>query len=190
MTRSITRVCQLVQRLAMVGGLGLLLCAADPSAAQDKPSEYQVKAAFLLNFARFVEWPEGTNQDTLRICIVGNDPFGDAFQTILGRAPGSQPVHIMHPAAADVPGVDCHILFVSDSGSRELARILHQTHHEPMLTVGDADGFARAGGMVGFILRNNKIRFQINSTAATHAGLRLSAKLLRLAEIVDDGGDD
>ncbi|MDA0334673.1 MAG: YfiR family protein [bacterium] len=180
----------MVQRLAMVGCLGLLLCAAEPSAAQDKPSEYQVKAAFLLNFARFVEWPEGTNQDTLRIGIVGTDPFGDAFQTILGQSPGGQPVQVMHPAAADLSAVDCHILFVSNSASRELDRILLQTHHGPMLTVGDMDGFARAGGMVGFILRNNKIRFQINSTAATRANLRLSAKLLRLAEIVDDGGDD
>lgn len=180
--------------LARLGSIGLLLCAnalwtTNLWAQESKPSEYEVKAAFLFNFARFVEWPEGTSLEDLRICIVGADPFGTAFETVLGQSTGRQPVQVEHLTAGDLPAGDCHILFVSGSESRQLANILRRGGQKPVLTVSDIDGFAQAGGMVGFIIRNNKIRFQINTAAAARADLRLSAKLLRLAEIVDDGGD-
>ena len=175
-------------RLSRIACVAALLYSVNLWAAESKPSEFEVKAAFLSNFARFVEWPEGTEQDTLRICIVGVDPFGNAFQTVLGRSPGSQPVHVDHLTVDNVLEGSCHILFVSSSETRKLGEILRRTRSAPMLTVSDVDGFAKAGGMVGFIIRKNKIRFQINPSAATQAGLRLSAKLLRLAEIVEDEG--
>jgi hypothetical protein len=85
--------------LARLGTIGLLVCAntlwtTNLWAQGRKPSEYEVKAAFLFNFARFVEWPDSTAQDPLRICIVGAYPFGTAFETVLGRSAGRQPVHV------------------------------------------------------------------------------------------------
>lgn len=160
----------------------MLLCGTAVQ-ADDKPTEYDVKAAFLFNFARFVEWPGAASPDTLRICIIGKDPFGGAFERILGQ--GSQPVEVRQLSTDQIPA-SCHILFVSPSATDRLDAILHRSQGLAMLTVSDTDDFARSGGMIGFVTRKNKIRFQINPAAASRAGLHLSAKLLRLAEIVKD----
>jgi hypothetical protein len=166
--------------------MGMVLCAS-AAWGQSKPTEYEVKAAFLFNFARFVEWPEQTPQDTLHICIVGEDRFGAAFAAVTAQSKSQQPI-LVHVFDGDTDLPLCHILFVSGSEKRRLASILKRAGTRPVLTVSDLDGFAKAGGMIGFVLRKNKIRFQINNAAAARSKLTLSAKLLRLAEIVDDGG--
>lgn len=167
----------------------LLLSVTSVWAADSRPTEYDVKAAFLLNFARFVEWPEDTTPDTLRICIVGKDPFDGAFDRVLGRLKGNRPIDIQQLSIDEAP-TDCHILFVSKTASRKLDDVLRRSQGLAMLTVSDADDFAPSGGMIGFVTRKNKIRFQINPAAANRAGLHLSAKLLRLPEIVDDESVD
>lgn len=167
--------------------VGLLLATAVAlPAAEPKPTEYDVKAAFLYNFARFVEWPEGARQDTLRIGILGKDNFGNAFDAVLGRARQPQPVVVQRVDQVDELG-PCHILFVSDSERRHVAPTIASVAGRPILTVSDLEGFAERGGIVCFVTRQSKIRFQINPAAAERAGLRLSAKLLRLAELVEEG---
>lgn len=158
--------------------------AAWPLRADDpKPTEYEVKAAFILNFAHFTEWPDSVAADTLRVCILGDDPFGPTFDAILGRATGVRPVAVERDPSLDVAG-RCHILFVSLSEGHRVGEILERVGARPILTVSDVDSFAERGGIIGFVIRRSKIRFQINPAAADRAHLRLSAKLLRLAERV------
>ena len=103
--------------------MGMVLCAS-AAWSQSKPTEYEVKAAFLLNFARFVEWPEQTPQDTLRICIVGEDRFGAAFAAVTAQSKSQQPV-LVHVLDGETDLRLCHILFVSGSENRRLASILN-----------------------------------------------------------------
>ena len=168
--------------------LGTVLGTGSPAAAagEGRPTEYEVKAAFLYNFARFVTWPDSAVQDTLTICIAGEDPFGDAFDTVLGRT-ATQPIRVRRHADATTVGDTCHVLFVSRDAQRRVADLVEDVGERPILTVSDIGGFAEAGGIIGFVIRQNKVRFQINPAAAERAGITLSAKLLRLAEIVGDG---
>lgn len=162
----------------------LALVASSPLRADEtRPTEYEVKAAFLYNFTHFVAWPDSTAADTLRICILGDDPFGAALDAILDRTTGGRPVVVEHLASSEAAH-HCHILFISLSEERRVGQILEAVASRPILTVSDIDGFAERGGIVGFVTRHNKIRFQLNAAAADRAQVRLSAKLLRLAERV------
>jgi hypothetical protein len=171
-------------RLLALGALGLL--TADPSAAV---SEYQVKAAFLLNFGKFVEWPDAAFSDDgrLHICVLGEDPFGETLDaTLKGRTVGNRqvtPRRIGGPAAAD----SCQIVFVSRSERDHVRAILQALSGDPVLLVGEVDRFAREGGMINFIEVDQKIRFEINEVAAREAGLKISSQLLKLATIVEGG---
>lgn len=176
-----------VRRLAAAAVVLMLVClAASPASSQAAPpSEYEVKAAFLYNFARFVEWPEAAQaDDTLKICILGKDPFGDAFESIEGRLiRGRRLVVERHTDPGQEP---CDILFVSASERRRLAAILTALKDTPVLTVSEVDGFAARGGMVNFYLDQKKVRFEINVDAVERAGLEMSAKLLRVARVIVD----
>ncbi|MEO5820011.1 MAG: YfiR family protein [Vicinamibacteraceae bacterium] len=151
------------------------------------PSEHQVKAAFLYNFANFVQWPEGALGPAgapLKVCVVGTDPFGgaldDAFrdQMVQGR-----PVQVARGATLAAVG-RCHILFLSQSEQGRWPDLLRELGTTPTLTVADAP-LVRQGGMVSFVIEAKRVRFEINRGAAEHAGLRISSKLLALARIVE-----
>ena len=164
--------------------LAVISMAATPApAADEKPAEYAVKAAFLYSFARFTDWP-AAQPDTLHICILGEDPFGDAFDRVR-KAAAPQPVRIVHTTTLS-PAPSCHILYISRSESARLGHILALVGTRPVLTVSDVGGFAERGGMVCFVMRDKRVRFQINTAAAERAGIGLSAKLLRLAELVEE----
>ncbi|HEY7544552.1 MAG TPA: YfiR family protein [Blastocatellia bacterium] len=176
-----------------IAGACLWMCAAlitttmRSARAQSSPSEYEVKAAFLFNFAKFVEWPEDAFSDSsspIIICIVGHDPFNGVLdQTIGGKTVNSRPLVIKRLAyGQDARG--CHIIFVCSSEKKRMAQILASFSGTSALTVSDMDDFAQAGGMINFVLENSKVRFQINSTAAARARLRISSKLLTLARKV------
>jgi len=176
---------------AVVAGLASALCCG-PVTAQTAASEYQVKAAFLFNFAKFVDWPPDSlvnPQAPFSICILGADPFGSAIddmlrgQTIRGRA---VVVHRMQDAAR-LRG--CRVAFVSASERGRLPRILQAVRGSSVLLVGDSPGFAAAGGMIQFQTQDNRIRFSINPDAAERAGLRLSSQLLSLATIIHDSSE-
>jgi hypothetical protein len=175
-------------RLGVVSTLVLLLFAGG-SPAQGSPSEYQLKAAFVFNFAKFVDWPPNTYvaaQSPFSICILGTDPFGPAIDDALqGKTIDNRPVvatRTKDPAAAR----RCQIVFVSSSEKRRLREVLEDFRGANVLAVGDMEGFAAAGGTIELTLEENHVRFTINTRAADDAGLKISSKLLALARIVRD----
>ena len=149
--------------------------------------EYAVKAAYLYNFAKFVEWPPGVFADAdapLRICIVGDNPFGDALASLSGKTVESHPVEVRPISAAT--GFDkCHIVFISRTEQGRFKALLTKLGRLPILTVSDIGGFAQAGGMIGLVEAEQRIRFDINVSATRQSGLKLSSQLLKLATIVD-----
>jgi hypothetical protein len=170
----------------------LLTQAAVRQGAQDEAAgfrEYVIKAAFLYNFAKFTTWPRAALSDPgapLNVCVLGEDPFGLALESIEGKMVKERKLLTRHLAGAK--GVDrCHLLFISASETERLDWILKSLNHAPVLTISDMPGFAQAGGVIGLKTIEDKIRFEINMAAAERAGLRLSSKLLSLAEIVGDG---
>lgn len=151
------------------------------------PSEYAVKAAFLFHFAQFVDWPDGTFRDgdsPLVYCTVGEDAFkGELEANLLGKKISTHPIQVRHASQiTDLQG--CHVLFIGEGEKRQLASVLASVKGRPVLIVGDSERFANDGGMIGFCLEENKIRFDINLESAEKAQLRISAKLLALAKIV------
>jgi hypothetical protein len=166
---------------------GLLLCAVTPAAAQDSVAEYQVKAAYLFNFLKFVEWPEDSFADPLApivIGVVGDDPFGSALpQVTMGKTvQGRDLVIHLYKAGENLHGA--HILFISASEKKKLPAILAGLHGSSVLTVSDFAGFLDAGGMIQFMSENDRVRFGINADAAGRARLKVSSKLLSLAKVV------
>ena len=162
----------------------LFFAAVGPSQAQ-RPSEYQVKAAFLYNFTNFVEWPPSALPDTattLTIGILGDDPFGAAFAPFENKPNQGRILHIVRSTRLqELPF--CHVLFITKSEEKHLPKILEYFANRPVLTVSETLAFTRAGGAINFVLRDKKIRFEINVDAAEKAGLKLSSKLLKLAII-------
>jgi hypothetical protein len=160
----------------------LLLLAGDAFAAE--LSEYQVKAAFLANFAKFVEWPVHSFPDgvaPVNVGIVGDDPFGfDIEDSFKGKTLQGHPMTIKRVDWRD-DLARFHIVFISASEKRHLPDILGRLAPSNVLTVSDVDGFCRAGGIIAFVSDNNRVRFEINIDAAQHSGLKISSKLLSLA---------
>jgi hypothetical protein len=166
------------------------LYAPPPVISQSKTAgEYEVKAAFLYNFAKFVEWPDrsfASAQSDFAICVLGNDPFGQTLDDALeGKMIGSRRVKLERVKDA-ARARECQVVFVAPSESQRLPEIIDQLRGASVLVVGETDGFAQAGGTVQFTLEQDRVRFTINPDAAERAGLRLSSKLLALAKIVHD----
>lgn len=164
---------------------GLLLAGA--GARADSPPEYQIKAVFLFNFAQFIEWPApafGGPKDPLVIGVIGEDPFGTLLDdTVRDEKIGARPLIVRRYRR--VEDIDqCHILFVSRSESKRLEQIVAGLKGRSILTVGDTEGYALRGVMIRFITEKNRIRLRINLDAAKAAGLVVSSKLLRAADIV------
>lgn len=158
-----------------------------PAVSQaQKPSEYNVKAAYLSNLGRFVEWTgrPKTADEAFPICVLGQDPFGPALDSaVAGENIGGSPLTVRRIARpVDAPG--CRILFIASSEEGHLAADLAAQGTASVLTVSDIPDFVNRGGMVEFVLEGNKVRFQINLGAATRAGLTLSSDLLNLARAV------
>jgi YfiR/HmsC-like len=170
--------------LILVGGL---LAVATTIEGQS-PGEYAVKAAFLLNFARFTDWPASAfDNDTapLILCIVGKDPFGSALKGLDGKSAKGHPIQIDRKANPETLRT-CHVAFISDSERSTLNRLLTATEKSSVLTVSDIERFARRGGVIGLLLEGGRIRFEVNLKAADRAQLRLSSNLLKLASIVTE----
>lgn len=167
--------------------LSLLLLsplAALASADGRQAGEYQVKAAFILNFSNFVEWPEGHFHDgILTIGILGRDPFEGAMDDLKGKTVKGRKVVIRR---YDDPeeALDADVLFIGASERMGLPRILHPLRGRPVLTVGDHPGFARSGVMINMVVLRKRVGFEINLQAARQSGLRISSQLLKLAKEV------
>jgi hypothetical protein len=158
------------------------LVTAGPQTA----AEYQVKAAFLLNFTKFVEWPKvsfATSDSPISICILGEDPFGRILdQVVEGETVDDRKLSIRRIRQAPSPGT-CHVLFV-ENNKKDVAQIL--TDVEPgVLTVGEGEEFLREGGIIAFVIDNRRVRFDIKQSAAAKAELKLNARLLSVARAVE-----
>lgn len=152
--------------------------------------EYQVKAAFLVKFAMFVEWPAAARSDVkepFTIGILGDDPFGKGFDdAIKSERVNHRPVALRRASGLSELE-DCQVIFICASEANRLEELLREVEDRPVLIVGDAPDFAKRGGMIGFIKEDGKMRFEINIAATEHAGLKLSAKLLQVGKIVVPG---
>jgi len=153
------------------------------------PTEYEVKAAFLFNFAKFVEWPlaaiSPANQVRLILCIVGDDPFGpDLSRVVAGQSVRGQAIQIRRYRFGDDLR-PCHVLFISASERPHLTQILAGLQGAHALTVSDIDGFAEAGGVMQFVMEESRVRFVVNLEAASRAKLRVNSKLLALARVMN-----
>ncbi len=159
-------------------------------AAQAQPSEfkeYEVKAAFVYNFGKFVDWPVAAfagEKAPLTIGILGQDPFGPALEDLVRDGTiQNRPIQVKHFGRIEELTA-CHILFISQSEKPRLAAILNQLEGRPILTVGDTERFLRDGGIINLRLEEGQIRFDIDLDAAKRAGLKISAQLLKLAGLV------
>ena len=168
----------------------LLLAASIPVRVQSQPAsptEYEVKAAFLYNFGRFVSWPHEAFEDSsaaLVIGLLGQDPFGATIDAMVGdKKLQGRPVRIRRFESYPGPA-SCHILFTTWSDPEPLRRLFAALGESPVLTVGESAEFAALGGIVRFFLEENKVRFEVNSAAAERAALTISSKMLRLAHKV------
>jgi hypothetical protein len=165
----------------------VILCFLAVVAQAQSASEYQVKAAFLFNFARFVEWPADaflSADSPLQICILGQDPFGRDFeQMIEDKAVSGHRIEIAHPEGVPQARA-CQILFIALPDKQQVLQTMQGLKGASVLTVGDAPGFARMGGIINFVLDDNRVRFEINQKAAELAHLKLSARLLTVAKLV------
>lgn len=176
--------------------LGLILCLSTLSRAQQPPdiSEYELKAAFLFQFPHFVEWPVVSPDTATTLCIgiLGDDPFGPAFQTIEGKEIKGKTLQVKR--ARDVEDLlSCPILFISSSEEKRLPETLPKLKDRNILTVGGKEGFARKGVIINFHMEKKNVRFEVNMDAAERSSLRVSSRLLRLATVIREpqgGGGD
>jgi hypothetical protein len=147
-----------------------------------RADEYRVKAAILYNLAKFIEWPDdvfGAQTDPLIVCVLGTDPFGPVLdQTLSGHLVGGRPITAKRVGEV-TPA--CHMLFISTSEHKRLPVLVDELRGMSVLTVSDDEDFIAQGGMIGLVTEGERVRFAINSEAADHARLKVSARLLALA---------
>jgi hypothetical protein len=173
--------------IALLAALGGLVGGAPPAAAQAaRPQEYEVMAAHLYSFGKFVAWPASSEAagSPFLVCVLGHDPFGPALDATMASAVvWEKPVAVRRVAKAeDARG--CQIIFVSVSEEAILDDTLEALGREPVLTVGESPRFAERGGMIEFVVQASRVRFAVNVSAAEAAGLALSSELLRVATTV------
>jgi hypothetical protein len=158
--------------------LAVSVCVAmTPLAAQEASLEYQVKAAYLYNFVKFIEWPTAARQGPLTICTAGTNPFGTTLEELVrgesieGRAIAARVIQ--------GPQADCDVVFVPRGVAA--GEYLRAARNAPVLTVGESPDFVAQGGIINFVRDAGMIRFEIDQAAARRAGLQISSRLLRLA---------
>ena len=176
------------RRFLLVALLGLFVLARGQALSAAEPAtskEYQLKAGFLYNFSKFVQWPAGRFADErsdIVISVLGDDPFGGELDKVVkDRVVGGRAISIRRIVSADdIAG--SHIVFVASDAEPLLGESIHGI--PGVLTVGESPGFAARGGIITFIVVEEKVRFEINQGSAEKAGLKLSGQLLKLATAI------
>ncbi len=176
--------------LVALGIASALLIPTCLHAQRSNPGEYEVKAAYIYDFGKFVAWPaKVAPADDFPICVLGEDPFGATFDaTIAGETISGKKV-VVNRIAKPQEAVSCRILFISASEESQLKEILAALDKTSVLTVSDISQFTRRGGMIQFVTDANRVRFEVNVTTAERAGLTLSSQLLKVAINVRRTGD-
>ena len=172
-------------RALIVGAICLLAVMPPVQAGDGQADADQVKAAFIISFLKFVEWPtRGPRPAATTVAVVGDEAFGAVLQrAAAGQSHNGHAIDVRVAARAG-EAADAQLLFIGSSQVRNLAAILRETEGRPVLTIGDTDGFGQAGVILNLYTFDQRVRIEANTTAAARAGLRLSSQLLRLARIV------
>lgn len=175
--------------LAFLASLGWLLLSAGliPGAEAEVSKEYKLKAAFLYNFTKFIQWPGETFQDEkapIVIGLFGQNPFGRELQIIVdGRKVNGRGLVVKHVETAEAART-AHLVFVSEEASARFGEVKRSLEGARILTVGESESFRAGGGIINFVLERDKLRFEINMDEADRAGLKISAELQKLAKTV------
>jgi hypothetical protein len=169
----VQRVCVLVAALS-----GTLL------AAQSVSPEYELKATFLFNFMKYVEWPASASSGPIVVCVAGQNPFGSALENVLRKEK-------INGRSIDTPRVilepePCHVIFIPRTAN--IGAYLRAAKGTPTLLVGESMDFLEQGGIINFVMGGNQVRFQIDVEAAERSGLRISSRLLRLRYVPENRG--
>lgn len=181
----------IVKALRIVFATLMLLGISVPNARAEEnlTAEYLVKAAFLYNFTKFVEWPAeafNDNDAPIFLGILGDDPFGSAIKTIEGKTIKGRKLIIKRFSRVENLN-ECHILFICSSERKRLSQILDRVKSKNVLTVGETEEFVQTGGILSLVKDGKKIKFGVNLNAAREAGVKVSSKLLKLAKFVING---
>ncbi len=163
---------------------GLIFIMFTHSSLAGASVEYKIKAAYIYNFTKFVTWPK-TESDTFNLCILGKEPFGPLLNSIESRTALGLPIKLIRLNHFDASR-QCHILFLGDAIRKDVREAIASAS---ILTVSEEKQFAEHGGMIGFIVKNGKVKLQINLGRAKQAGLEISAKLLEVSEVIEGNGD-
>ncbi len=169
----------------LLAAAAVWLCVLPKALGQQPLSDVQMKAAFVLNFIRYTEWPErsfAAPDAPVVACVLG-DPSATALAGIAGRSIRGHAVQVRAVLSADEAHA-CHVLFVPDIDMRRFVGILRAVQNSPVLTVSDAEGFIDAGGMIGLVHFDHRLQFEINLGVMQQAQLKASSQLLRLARNV------
>ncbi len=164
--------------------LTVILAGPIDCRAEDYREEYEVKAAFIYNFIRFIEWTNDAGAE-MAVCVAGDNPFGAALNKISGKTVRGKKIVIRQ--VEDIDGSGCNVLFIGSSEEWHISQIARDLSGLNILTIGDTKGYARKGIIINFYMEGNRVRFEINTEAAEKSGLRISSKLLGLAAIVHTG---
>lgn len=173
---------------ALVKWLLLCCCVSHPSHADDNDMEYKIKAAYLYNFTKFITWPEKASL-TFNICIIGTDPFGVLLSPLESKTVLDKPIRLFKFDTAK-QAKDCDIVYFDNTDQRaDLAvpGVLLIGSLKKALTVSSQPFFAESGGMIGFVLDDEKVKLHINLKALKQSGLSISAKLIEVATLVEGG---
>lgn len=158
-------------------------------AALESSSEENIKAAYLFNFAKFVEWPDGvfsTEHDSIQICVIGDDILSETLELLEKKVVAGRTIEVRHGNEI-IPGKRCNIVYIGESYQQNVENVLDTYRGKPVLTVSSIKDFAERGGMIGFVRKGNLVRFKVNRRVVSESGLSISSRLLKLALIIDDG---
>lgn len=171
--------------IALAAVFGIVMLDSSPSRGEtDSSREYLIKAAFVYNFAKFVQWPEDSfarSDAPLIFAILGEDPFGSALKTLEDKKVRGRAIEIRKTKRLE-DLERSHILFVAPSEYQRVQAIMDKIAGWPVLAVSDIDGFAQQGGFIQLYVKESKIRFEVNSTTVNQSGLVISSQLLKLAQ--------
>jgi len=177
-----------VTRLFVCIVAALTWCSALKATETDTPMDYQVKAAFLVNFPKFVDWKAGTFADTnspIVVGIYGDDNMAGEFERMIegGRAVEGRPI-VLQRITSEQQITNCQVLFIARSERHRTKAVIERTRGSGVLTVGETEDFLEEGGIINMVPRDRKIRLQVNLGEARDAHLNISARLLKVADVV------
>jgi hypothetical protein len=183
MTRKHTRAPGLLHRTLALVITWIVVAAPCLHAQKSGPTENEVKSAYLFNFGKFVEWPEKVTNGSefFTLCVLGDDPFFSTLETTIASESINSKKITVKRVAKPQDAASCQILFISSSEQSRLKEILAVLDNTSVLTVSDMPQFTRRGGMIQFVVKENRVRFEVNLTNAERTGLTLSSQLLKVA---------